>query len=120
MTTYTIGEWIEDYDFVAGLTLQPNATPTSVQQRTQDHFYSKYQDDPIGRFARFGQAMRFLDQYWDDLSFGRAGVAGSKECLVGEPLVRALHEHFASLPSQQIDQFPSIETIKALAIKHGA
>ena len=121
MTPYTIQEWIEDYTFAAGVTRHLDATPTSVRDKEREYFYSKYQGlEAIDHFARFQKAMQFLDQHLDDLSFGRASVAGEKESLVGKPLVLALHEYFTSVPPEQIDEPPSVEEIKKLAIKHGA
>ncbi len=121
MSPYTIQEWIEDYTFAAGLTLHPGSTPISVRDKEREYFYSKYQGvEAIDHFARFQKAMQFLDQHFDDLSFGRASVAGEKMSLVGEPLVRALHEYFTSVPPEQIDEPPTVEVIKKLAIKHGA
>jgi hypothetical protein len=121
MTPYTIQQWLEDYTHAARLTLEPGATPNGVKEKERDHFYSKYRDDdPIGRFARFYKAMQFLDQHFEDFSFGRASVAGEKQSLIGEPLVRALHEYFTSIPPEQIDESPTVEQIKELAVKHGA
>ena len=121
MQSYTIQEWIEDYAFAAGLTVDTAATPISVRDKERDYFYSKYQGrSAIENFARFQKAMQFLDQHFDDLSFGLACVAGEKANLVGESLVRALHEYFTSIRVEQIDESPTVEHIKQLAIKHGA
>ncbi len=121
MKPYTIQEWIEDYSFAARLTLEPGITPISAREKERDYFYSKYQGiEAIDHFARFLKAMQFLDQHFDALSFGRACVAGEKANLVGEPLVRALHEYCVSIPPEQIDQPPTVDQIKELAIKHGA
>ena len=121
MKPYTIQEWIEDYGYAVRLTVDPAATASGVIEKEREHFYSKYQGvDAISRFARFYKAMQFLDQHVHELSFGRAAVAGEKAVLVAEPLVRALHEYFTSIPPEQIDEAPSVEEIKELAIKHGA
>ena len=121
MQSYTIQEWIEDFAFAVGLTVDPAATPTYVKEKEREYFYSKYQGiEAIDHFARFLKAMQFLDQHFDDLSFGRACVAGEKANLVGQPLVRALHEYFTSIKPEQIDESPTVEHIKHLAIKHGA
>ncbi len=121
MQSYTIQEWIEDYAFAVRLTVDPDATPTSVKEKEREYFYSKYQGvEAIGRFVRFRKAMQFLDQHFDDLSFGRACVAGDKMHLVAQPLVRALHEYFTAIRPEQIDESPTVDHIKQLAIKHGA
>lgn len=121
MKPYTIQEWIEDYSFAARLTLEPGITPISARAKEREYFYSKYQGiEAIDRFARFLKAMQFLDQHFDDLSFGRACVAGEKANLVGEPLVRALHEYFTAIRPERIDESPKVDHIKQLAVKHGA
>jgi hypothetical protein len=118
---YTIEEWIEDYDYATRLQYLPGTIPSDVIDRARDYFYSKYRgDDPIARFARFSQAMLFLDQRLKELSFGRAAVAGESEALVARPLAAALHEYFTTIPDERIDEFPTVEEIKALALKHGA
>jgi hypothetical protein len=119
--TYTSQQWIADYDYSVRLAYLPGATRNVVIEQARDYFYSKYRgDDPVSRFARFSQAMQFLDLQWKNLSFGRAAVTGETEGLIGKPLVLALHEYFTTLPDERIDETPTVEQIKALAYKHGA
>ena len=121
MNHYTIDEWIADFQIQARLSCDPETRTTGIKQPLRDHFYSRYRDnDPVGRIARFFQAMEFLDQNMDSILDGRGGVAGQQSSLVGIPVVKAMFDHFAHLPPEQIYDTPSIEAFLATARRHGA
>ena len=88
----------------------------------RDHFYSRYTDEqnPVGRIARFFEAMKFLDLHMNQILEGQGGVSGGKESLVGKPVVMALYDHFAHLGGENIYKVPTVEEFVETTKKHGA
>jgi len=120
MNPYTISEWTADFDYQVGLTQLPETRQTGIEQPMRDYFYAQYpESDPVGRIARFFQAMKFLDQNMNQILDGRGGVAGSSESLVGEPVVKALYDHFAHLESSRIYDVPTHEDFLESVRQHG-
>ena len=120
MNPYTIAEWTADFDYQVGLTQLPETKQTGIEQPMRDYFYSRYpESDPVGRIARFFQAMKFLDQNMDQILSGLGGVAGSSEALVGEPVVKALFDHFAHLDRQRIYDVPTYDDSSESVRQHG-
>ena len=121
MNPYTIDEWIADFELQARLSCAPETRTTGIKQPLRDYFYSHYRDsDPVGRIARFFQAMEYLDENMDSILDGQGGVAGAQASLVGIPVVKALFEHFAHLPSEQIYNKPTIAVFLDTAKRYGA
>ncbi len=111
MSSYTIQEWLRDYADSLPLTADREREPNAIRHELLDQFYSKYQDDPVGRFRQFAQAMMFLDEHLDDPRLARGVVPGERQSLVRSSLIRALHQYFA----QPTNCVPTVEEIATTA-----
>ena len=118
MLNYTIEEWFRDYGFAVQLARSQDITPDALTPRLLDYFCSKYRDDPTTRCHLLMQATRFVESHMDELSVGGVAVAGERECIVAEPLLRALHEYFTALTD--LNRMPSVNEIIEIAKTHGA
>ncbi len=113
---YSDSEWLEDYEFLQSLCAS-GTQPLALKTETSKYFFAKYQDEYVSRYARFFEAMKYLDRNIERFDFASAAVVASKEALVSTAVVLGLRDYFCSLPNSALMDEPSHDEVLACVRK---
>jgi hypothetical protein len=110
---YPDAEWISDYEHWLSL-CKAGKSPVEIKAATSNEFLRKYEDEYVYRYARFFEALRYLDANLERFDFGKAGVSDGKHALMSGAVLLGLRDYFCALPNAAILDPPNHEEILRL------